>query len=560
MENFIKSESAARRVLIVDDEFINREILGNILNNNYSIEYAENGKVAVEMTEKNDYSLILLDLLMPVMDGFETLKYLKSHDTTRDIPVIVMTSEKEAEVKSIELGAVDFITKPYDMPEVIYARCERIIEFSEDKSIIRSAEKDTLTELYNREFFYEYIRRMDISDDKKMDASVLNIEHFHMINEFYGRRVGDNVLKSLGEAIIETLKDVDGIGCRSEADTYFVYCTHREDYERIISDIEEKIAKVEGIPNMRIRIGIYPDPENLGNVETWFDRAKVACDGIRGDYNRQIAFYDNDLYEKSLYNERLIKDIDKAIEEEQFIVYFQPKYGIQGDKPHLRSAEALIRWIHPELGFISPGDFIPLFERNGLIQKIDKYVWRKAAEQIRDWKDRFGMTVPVSVNVSRIDIYDPKLEETLADILDSNRLTPQEYMLEITESAYSEDADRLINVVENLRKRGFRVEMDDFGSGYSSLNMLTALPIDVLKLDMKFIRNMEKDEKNLKLVELIMDIAKFLKVPVVAEGVETESQLGTLKDMGCDVIQGYYFSKPVPANEFDEFIINEKSA
>ena len=184
-------------------------------------------------------------------------------------------------------------------------------------------------------------------------------------------------------------------------------------------------------------------------------------------------------------------------------------------------------------------------------------MWSEAAAQIRKWKEQFGITVPVSVNVSRIDILDPSLESKLDNILKENGLSPSEYMLEITESAYSENARRLIEVVENLRKKGFRIEMDDFGSGYSSLNMITSLPIDILKIDMSFIRNMEKDERNMKLVELVIDIAKFLNVPTVAEGVETDSQLNTLKQMGCGIIQGYYFSKPVPPEEFSKFIEKE---
>ncbi len=206
---------------------------------------------------------------------------------------------------------------------------------------------------------------------------------------------------------------------------------------------------------------------------------------------------------------------------------------------------------------ISPGDFIPLFEGNGLVQKLDRYVWEEAGAQIARWKKEFGMTIPVSVNVSRIDIYDPELENYLLGILERNGLTTKEMLLEITESAYSDNAARLIEVVNSLREKGFRIEMDDFGSGYSSLNMLTTIPIDVLKMDMKFVRNMLKDEKSLKLCELVMDISRFLDVPVVAEGVEDEAQLERLRDMGCELVQGFYFSRPVPPEEFAALIGKE---
>ena len=293
-------------------------------------------------------------------------------------------------------------------------------------------------------------------------------------------------------------------------------------------------------------------------MENRFDKATTAANNIRGDYIRNIAYYSKEVYERALYQERLIKDIDGAIANKDFMVYYQPKYGIQGDEPKLRSAEALVRWKHPELGMISPGDFIPLFESNGLVQRLDYFVWKEAASQIKKWKDEFGISVPVSVNVSRIDIFDPELENKILNLLEENDLEPGELMLEITESAYSENADRLIEVIGDFRAKGFKIEMDDFGSGYSSLNTLTTIPIDVLKLDMQFVRNMLKNEKNLKLVEIILDIAKFLEVPVVAEGVEDEEQLRILKERGCEVIQGYYFSKPVPPEEFTQFIIKEK--
>jgi EAL domain-containing protein (putative c-di-GMP-specific phosphodiesterase class I) len=320
------------------------------------------------------------------------------------------------------------------------------------------------------------------------------------------------------------------------------------------------LAKFANVNNIRVRIGVWQYVDR-GTVdpESWFDRAKTACDRISGNFTTSVAIYNSGLHTKYLREERLIHDIYEAIEHKDLKVYYQPKYAIQGDKPHLRSAEALIRWIHPTLGFINPGDFIPLFESNGLIQMVDYYVWNEAAAQVRRWKEENHWTVPVSVNVSRIDIYDPDLENKLCNIMQENKLSPNEYMIEITESAYSENSKGLIEVLNSMRSKGFHIEMDDFGTGYSSLSMLTALPIDILKIDMSFVRNMELDEKNKKMVELIIDIAKFLKVPSVAEGVETESQLRTLRKMGCDVIQGYFFSKPVPPEEFVKFIEKEKS-
>ena len=557
MDKYREQKALRRRVLVVDDDEINRAILGNILSDKYDVSYAENGQQAYEMINERmtTYSLVLLDLMMPVMDGFEFLKLIRAEESSSNVPVIVMTSESDAEVVSINLGAVDFITKPYDMPEVIMARCERIIELFEDKSLIKAAERDDLTGLYSREFFYEYIRQIEkYSPERAVDAVVLNIGHFHMINEMYGRDVGDDVLKKTGLALSHIFDDKSFIGCRLDGDTFYYYVDHIEQYDEVFDGFTEELARLTQIPRIRFRIGIYQNVDKGLSAEYWFDHAKLACDSIRYDYTREICYYSMEQNKKELYQERLINDMEKSINNRDFVVYYQPKFDVTGDTPKLRSAEALIRWIHPELGMISPGDFVPLFESNGLIQKLDQFVWQETASQIKKWKDEYGVSVPVSVNVSRVDINDPELEEKLQILLKENDITSKDLMLEITESAYSENADVLIDVVNDLRTMGFLIEMDDFGSGYSSLNMLTSIPIDVLKVDMVFVRNMNKDEKSMKIVELVLDIAKFLGVPAIAEGVEDESQLNKLKEMGCDIIQGYYFSKPVPPDEFVKFI------
>lgn len=556
MNNFKGLNGLKRHILVVDDDMINREILSNILLSEYEVHTAENGQEALDILKAGDcsFSLILVDLLMPVMDGFEFIKILRDDDSLRSIPIIVMTSEKDAEVRSIKLGAADFITKPYDMPDVILARCERIIELQEGKNIIHDTELDHLTGLYSREYFIEYINQVEkYKADRKVDILDINIDHFHLLNELYGRKEGNNALIRIGNILLDFFNNEPGIACRTNADNFIIYCEHRDDHSKILDLLIDGLSDASMFHKIRLRMGVYCDADKSLLVENWLDRAKTACDKIRGDYSKNIEYYSNEFYEKSKYQEKLINDIDDAIKNKDLIVFYQPKYNIKGDEPTLRSAEALIRWKHPELGMINPGDFIPLFESNGLIQKLDQYVWEEAAKQVGIWKKEYGVSIPVSVNVSRMDIYFPELKENFVRLLNENGLDSHELMLEITESAYSENAEELISIVEKLRAEGFLIEMDDFGSGYSSLNMITSIPIDALKLDMKFVRNMEKDDKSMKLVELVLDIADFLQVPVIAEGVETENQLKLLKERGCDIIQGYYFSKPVSADEFVKF-------
>ena len=234
-----------------------------------------------------------------------------------------------------------------------------------------------------------------------------------------------------------------------------------------------------------------------------------------------------------------------------------PKFDITGDRRVLCSAEALVRWEHPEFGRIPPDTFIPLFEKNGLILKLDRYVWEQAARQVSIWREKYGLELPVSVNVSYIDIYDIHLEEVFENLVRKYGLKPDMIHLEITESTYAEDTEHLLQVVGSLRRKGFQVEMDDFGSGYSSLNMLPVLPFDILKLDREFIGNMMNNPKGMRVVQLVLDLARFLEVKCIAEGVETEEEYLTLKEMGCDIIQGFYFSRPLSPAAFEEFLEKE---
>ncbi len=550
-----------QNLMVVEHDEECQNALQSILEETYNITVVGNAQDALLllMDSPSTYSLVLLEIDLPGMTSLEFLQQRSLNSSLSSIPVIVVTGEGSDD-ECYKLGADEFIRKPFKSHEVILTRCARIIDLYENKNLVSQTEKDKLSGLYTLDYFFEYLKQiipLDMGSDR--DAIVIDIEHFKLINEIYGRNVGDQILAQIGAYIQQMLTSLNAIACRAGADVFYIYCIHQDNYQELQTALQGMLAQVAKVNNIRIRIGVWQYVERSTDPESWFDRAKSASDRISGNFTVSVALYNSGLHSKHLREEHLIRDIYEAIENKHLKVYYQPKYAIQGDKPHLRSAEALIRWIHPTLGFINPGDFIPLFESNGLIQMVDYYVWKEAAAQIRRWKDEYDFTVPVSVNVSRIDIYDPDLENKFCDILEQYKLSPKEYMIEITESAYSDNAQRLIDVLNSMRSKGFRIEMDDFGTGYSSLGMLTELPIDILKIDMSFVRNMEKNEKNKKMVELIIDIAKFLKVPCIAEGVETESQLRTLRKMGCDVIQGYFFSKPVPPEEFVKFIEKEKT-
>ena len=544
-------------ILIVDDEPVNREILRMILEEEYEPLTAADGETALSIIRENSekLSLVLLDLLMPGMHGLEVLQKLQEDPAVKHIPVIVLTADQQAEVESLRAGAVDFLSKPYPDREVILARVRRTIEMTEDRELIEFTERDRLTGLLNREYFYRYAEQFDQNHEgKEMDAMMVDICHFRMINERYGKAFGDEVLCRLGESLRNAVRDSGGIVCRRVADTFMVYCPHREDYESILDGAVKALPARNSGSAIRLRMGVYARADRTIELERRFDRAKMAADTLIGNYRSSCALYDSALHENEIFEERLLESFDAAIREKQFLVYFQPKFDIRPEKPVLASAEALVRWVHPELGFIQPDKFIPLFEKNGLIPRLDEYVWRETAAHIRDWKNRLGVSVPVSVNVSRVDMFDTDLAGTLTELLRENGLAPADLLLEITESAYTRDSSQIIERVNQLRGLGFHIEMDDFGTGYSSLSMISELPIDALKLDMIFIRTAFAGNRSTRLIEIIIDIADFLGVPVIAEGVETEEQMTALREMGCDLVQGYYFSRPVPGEAFEEFL------
>ena len=555
-----------RDILIVEDERINQMILGNILSESYNVLYASDGSEALEQvkTHKDDLAIVLLDLQMPQMSGMEVLKVMKEEEELRNIPVIVMTADQSAEVDCLKIGAIDFIPKPYPSPEIVKARITRCIELSEKRNIIQSTERDSLTNLLNLDYFLRYVRMYDQHyHDMPMDAIVLDVNHFHMLNERYGKQYGDSVLSRIGKRIRQISREVGGVCCRRGADVFYIYCPHREDYESILDRASEGLVDEDVSANrVRLRMGVYSQVDKSLQIERRFDYAKIAANTVKSGYRKAVGIYDTKMHEAELYRERLLEDFKPSLESGCFMVYFQPKYDIRPDVPVLASAEALVRWKHPELGMINPGVFIPLLEDNGLILDLDQFVWREAAARVRDWKDRFGFSVPVSVNVSRIDMLTPDLKSIFKKILEEYSLTPDDLMLEITESAYTGDSDQVISTAKELRGMGmgFRIEMDDFGTGYSSLGMLTHLPIDALKLDMSFIRSAFGENRDVRMIELIIDIADYLHVPVVAEGVETQEQYLVLKAMGCEYVQGYYFSRPVPPEEFDRFLAERAEA
>ena len=545
-----------RKILIAEDEIINQQILAMILESEYEVILANNGQVALDILTNHhkEISLVLLDLVMPVMDGYEVLKRVQDDPVLKRIPIIVLTSDKSAEVESLKLGAQDFIIKPYDMPEVIIARIKRSIMLAEETNLIISTQKDNLTSLFTKKYFYEYIHEFDVlNPEESMDAIAINIKRFHIYNEMYGHEEGDKLLVSIAKALKNLTVTNDGIVARVGSDTFFLYIASHDDYKFLVKEVLTPAVKALGEEReAEFRIGINKGANKEDSIEKRFDHAIRASMEDKHSFENTIVYYDEQMHNKEIYYDKLLRHFDKAIKDNEFKLYLQPKFDITGEEPVLVSAEALVRWVHPEYGMVSPGIFIPLFEENGLIRRLDYFMWNEAGKAIKKWEVEYGKKIPISINVSRVDLLDEDLLKHLMYIIEGQGIGIKDVYLEITESAYSDEPELIIKRVNELSENGFFIEMDDFGSGYSSLGMITSLPVNVLKIDMSFVRQMLTSPKDKKMVEIIIDIANFLKLKTVAEGVENEEQLNALKQMGCDIIQGYYFSKPLPLEEFTE--------
>lgn len=548
-----------KTVLIVDDEEINVEIMSAILADDFNVLSANDGKVALDILQKGDQKIdmVLLDIFMP-MDGREVLKVRQSDPNIKRIPFIVCTSDKNIEEECFHLGVNDFIKKPYENPDIIVARIKRMIELYEDRSILKEVEREKCTNLYNVQFFKKYAKQFDSNfPSLSKDMVSISINRFRLINELYGQEFLNRILLAIAGELNEYLSGYSGLIGKDDGSAFLIYCQHRDYYKDLPIRLNEAVKKAVNDINVSFRIAIYPNVDPSLDKDIVIDRVKTAADSLSSDYGGGIALYSHENQARTLHNEELVEEFPLALESGQFQLYFQPKYNIQADKPFLCSAEVLIRWISPKFGFVSPGEFINLFEKNGLIGKLDAYIMEKAAEYMASWKEKYGLRVPLSVNVSRVDVYRPNLVEEILGYVDSNKVPHEDYYIEITESAFAEDAKEVINVIDRLREKGFKVEIDDFGSGYSSFGALANLPFDVLKIDMQFIRAMDKNPKVKDIIKMIINLAKVMDAKVVAEGVEKEEQYRFLKDNGCDVIQGYYFSKPLPIKEFEELIQKE---
>ena len=415
-------------------------------------------------------------------------------------------------------------------------------------------EKDSLTGLYSREFFFGRVEKyLKEHGDEDLVMWVSDIIGLKIINEKYGFEMGDSIIECQADNI-ESVKGVIIAG-RIEGDKFgaLIYNKNLDELKALASKPDMGVNFPLG--NVIVKNGFYHIRKRSSLPSRgMFDRALIALQKIKDNYDVYWSEYDDEI-RRDLLNKRLILESGpKALKEQQFTVYYQPKYDIQNNITC--GAEALIRWEHPELGFMNPGVFIPLFEQNGFIKELDYYVWDIVCQTIRSWLDKGKRIVPISVNFSRRDFDDVNLARKVIDLVDSYGIEHKFFHIEITESAYSDNPQLIKETIKVFHDNGFIVELDDFGSGYSSMSALSELDLDVMKIDVSII-NSDDAYSGKSILEFSMQLAKMMKLKTVAEGVETLEQVNRILSLGGDYIQGYYYSKPLPREMFEEYLKNE---
>jgi len=551
-------------VMIVDQKKENREALQEIFLGEYDLLEASNPDIAKQLLRENSsIKLMIVAVFLPNVDGFDFIEYLQQDDSLQGIPLMVslLSGDEGSELRALQLGITDFASYPYNESLLRLKVRNVLCKYEKSRLAISPALaaceaaslRDTLTGLFTREEFAGKTASL-LKLNKVEDYLLLyfDIDCFKIVNALFGTERGDMVLKKTAECFQE-ITGTNGLCGRLEGD-HFVACLQVVDFdvETVLSRLAKSLAVFEDSYQINFSLGIYEIADKTLPVDQMCDRARLAANTVKGNYMKHYAFYDTQMRDKMLREQQILREMDFALRHGEFVIYLQPIYSVAEECPV--SAEALVRWNHPERGIISPGEFIPLFEKNGFIVKLDAFVWEKACEVLAELKNAGDKIVPVSVNVSRLNFYNPNFCEFIIDLVKKYNLEPGLLKLEITESAYTDNPHYILSGMEKLQSAGFEILMDDFGSAYSSLNMLNDVSVDALKIDMKFVNALGTSVKAGNIMTSIVRMAKWLDITVIAEGVETKVQLDFLRSIGCPRVQGYYFSKPLPVDVFREFL------
>lgn len=562
-----------RTILIVGDNQEKRQIIQKQIENEFAVYQTADEKLAWEIlaSRQIDVAIVALTVLSQADFAWEH-RFRKEYPST---PLLAWNDCDDMELleQALMLGATEVLPEElqttlvkFRIRSVVQRLTEREqSEILQNRRMAAQAENlaktlrevSEVTGIYSKDAFYDRTREaLDANPEEQYVIARFDIDRFKVYNDVFGTTEGDRLLRLLGDKMREHSDRFITYGYLGN--DHFVVCMRKQEFvaEDEIEKIERTLSARRKNFNFVVRVGVYEVDDPTLSIGIMCDRAYIALRTIKGDYRNKVARYTVEMRQELVKEQQITSEMWNALEEGQFVPYFQPQYDY-GTK-RLCGAEALVRWIHPERGLISPGDFIPIFEKNGFISDLDYYMWESVCRLLRKWMNLGYLVVPVSVNVSRKEI-SPSLCDRLMGLIEKYNLEPQLLRLEITETAYMDDAGTLITVVNGLQEKGFFVEMDDFGSGYSSLNTLKNVPVDLLKLDMKFLENINDNVRSGSILSSVIRMSRWLSLPIMAEGIEERNQAEYLKSMGCFLMQGYYFAKPMPAEKYEEMLRSKQT-
>ncbi len=570
------------KILVIEDEEIVRSNIVEILESGeFEAIGAENGRRGIELAFDNLPNLIICDVTMPELDGYGVLKLLRQNSTTKTIPFIFLTARADkTDIRTgMNLGADDYLTKPFRRTELLTAVTARLAKHQAmtehyhdqlevaQKELIHSLYYDRLTNLPNQLLLRE---RFDESLAQKGSGQapsilVVAIDRFYRVVESLGYASGDWLIQNVAHRLISCVDFGDTVA-RLNTDQFAIILAsenqnslalqHRASQlaKRIIERLSKPINLDQHKISLSASIGIALSPKDGEDIDELMQHAEAALSYAKQMGGNRFQFYSSNIQAVSVELLNLETNLRYALEHSQFQIYYQPQVDLSTGR--IIGAEALIRWMHPEQGFISPGQFIPLAEQNGLIVQIGEWVLQTACQQLKKWQDAGLPSLRIAVNLSARQFNQPDLIDKIVNILASTKLDPQYLEVELTESMLVDNIKLTNAQLKELKALGISISLDDFGTGYSSLSYLQKFNLDILKIDRCFVTDINRNKKNATITKAIISMAHGLNLHVIAEGVEKEAELEFLREQKCNTIQGYLFSPPVPGDKFEEMLQN----
>ncbi|MBD2095486.1 EAL domain-containing protein [Trichocoleus sp. FACHB-591] len=568
-----------KKILVIEDDLPVRENILELLEAEaFDAIGAENGAVGVQMARKHLPDLILCDVMMPELDGHGVLATLRTEPATAAIPFIFLTAkaDKTDFRQGMNLGADDYLTKPCTADELLGAIAARLqkqaVATEQYTTALNQAQEqlnqlirhDSLTGLPNRlalrERFTEILAQASQANHL-VTILLIHLNRFNRINDSMGYQVGDLLIQTMAERIVACVQPIDSV-IRLNPEQFIVILSHSEQNQAaaVAQLVLDRLSIPFVLEGQEIfittSIGITTHTDAADNVDLLIKQADAAMQTAQKQSGNHYEFYASGMTVGSLNQFLLEANLRHALERSEFQVYYQPKVSLVTGE--IVGAEALIRWFSSSQGFVSPVDFIPLAEETGLIVPLDEWVMTTVCTQAKQWQLADLPPLQVAVNLSGLQFHQTDLTERVTQILQRTELEPQYLELELTESVIMQNTDATIKKLDQLKTLGIQIAIDDFGTGYSSLSYLKQFSFDTLKIDRCFVQNISCDSKNAAITTAMIQMAHDLDLKVIAEGVETNSELAFLQQQACDEMQGYFFSRPVPAPEFEQLLVTGK--